>query len=179
MEEIMTKKQTVSNPFSSSQPLGIHRDSQTISKTKPKIRIIHIFAPEIIKTDVANFRELVQRLTGKPTETGHCKKKPRVPIREEHSSTSALSDKPLMTTTKKIDLIKTGYRPNLDAKDQRSVKEEERMTWNIGENVSSGGFLDRFADLEGFIQELGGEFPLFPLDTSHMQYGFEGVHQLV
>ncbi|CAL1372390.1 unnamed protein product [Linum trigynum] len=33
----------------------------------PKIRIIHIFAPEIIKTDVANFRELVHRLTGKPT----------------------------------------------------------------------------------------------------------------
>lgn len=35
-------------------------------KLKPKIRIIHLYAPEIIKTDAANFRELVQRLTGKP-----------------------------------------------------------------------------------------------------------------
>ncbi|CAN6194303.1 unnamed protein product [Urochloa humidicola] len=34
--------------------------------TRPKIKIIHIIAPEIIKTDVANFRDLVQRLTGKP-----------------------------------------------------------------------------------------------------------------
>ncbi|KAJ1259932.1 hypothetical protein BS78_10G193700 [Paspalum vaginatum] len=33
---------------------------------RPKIKIIHIIAPEIIKTDVANFRDLVQRLTGKP-----------------------------------------------------------------------------------------------------------------
>ncbi|KAL2923846.1 VQ motif-containing protein 18 [Bienertia sinuspersici] len=45
----------------------MHRDSRVISKIQPKIRIIHIFAPEIIKTDVANFRELVQRLTGKPS----------------------------------------------------------------------------------------------------------------
>lgn len=33
--------------------------------TRPKIKIIHIIAPEIIKTDVAHFRDLVQRLTGK------------------------------------------------------------------------------------------------------------------
>ncbi|CAH9063068.1 unnamed protein product [Cuscuta europaea] len=53
--------------------IGFNKDSLTkISKPKPKIRIIHIFAPEIIKTDVQNFRELVQRLTGKPPE----KKKP-------------------------------------------------------------------------------------------------------
>jgi hypothetical protein len=39
-----------------------HRVSHT---TRPKIKIIHITAPEIIKTDVANFRDLVQRLTGK------------------------------------------------------------------------------------------------------------------
>lgn len=33
---------------------------------KPKIRIIHVLAPTIIQTDVSNFREMVQRLTGKP-----------------------------------------------------------------------------------------------------------------
>ncbi|XP_022865520.1 VQ motif-containing protein 17-like [Olea europaea var. sylvestris] len=47
--------------------LGLDKYSHTISKTKPKIRIIHIVAPEIIKTEVENFREIVQRLTGKPT----------------------------------------------------------------------------------------------------------------
>lgn len=44
----------------------MQKGSHTISKEKPKIRIIHIVAPEIIKTDVENFRALVQRLTGKP-----------------------------------------------------------------------------------------------------------------
>ncbi|KAL8542415.1 hypothetical protein ACS0TY_003329 [Phlomoides rotata] len=38
------------------------------------IRIIHIVAPKIIKTEVENFRGLVQSLTGKPldkTSTGN------------------------------------------------------------------------------------------------------------
>ncbi|KAE8689984.1 VQ motif-containing protein 25 [Hibiscus syriacus] len=70
---MMMKNQTRMSPPTPSS-LSIHKDSQTISKAKPKIRIIHIFAPEIIKTDVANFRELVQRLTGKPPQ---CKKKPK------------------------------------------------------------------------------------------------------
>ncbi|KAD6119739.1 hypothetical protein E3N88_11010 [Mikania micrantha] len=67
MEDMISnKKHTCS---SNTKPMiTMHKDSHMISKSKPKIRIIHIFAPEIIKTDVANFRELVQRLTGKPTE---------------------------------------------------------------------------------------------------------------
>jgi len=32
---------------------------------RPAIKIIHIVAPEIIKTDTANFRDIVQRLTGR------------------------------------------------------------------------------------------------------------------
>ncbi|CAN0927643.1 VQ motif-containing protein 25 [Linum grandiflorum] len=48
-------------------PPSPHPVPNNSNKNPPKIRIIHIFAPEIIKTDVANFRELVQRLTGKPT----------------------------------------------------------------------------------------------------------------
>ncbi|EOA25880.1 hypothetical protein CARUB_v10019258mg [Capsella rubella] len=44
----------------------MNKNSQIITKIKPKIRIIHIFAPEIINTDVKNFRALVQSLTGKP-----------------------------------------------------------------------------------------------------------------
>lgn len=82
-------------------------------------------------------------------------------------SSSAFSDKKLE--------LKSGFRAALDAKER--VKEEEEEGMWISEN--SGGFLDRFADLEGFnyIQELG-EFPMLPLDTSHM-HGLEGPHQLV
>ncbi|XP_051151343.1 VQ motif-containing protein 18-like [Andrographis paniculata] len=52
----------------SSSHAGISKGAAAAA-AKPKIRIIHIFAPEIIKTDAANFRELVQRLTGKPSAT--------------------------------------------------------------------------------------------------------------
>src|ERR1044072_325852 len=79
---------------------AMHRDSHTISKSKPKIRIIHIFAPEIIKTDAENFRELVQKLTGKPSgETKCCKKKKKktkeaaaAAAREEEESRSKSSN---------------------------------------------------------------------------------------
>jgi hypothetical protein len=135
----MTKKESC-RPCLTLPGLAMHQDSKKISKPKPKIRIIHIFAPEIIKTDVANFRELVQQLTGKPAEKG-CKKKPRIPRREEPRSASS-TDKPPV------------------------VKKMEGM-WN-GEN--SDGFLGGFADLEGFIQELG-ELPFLPFDASHM-HGF-------
>ncbi|XP_039126653.1 VQ motif-containing protein 25-like [Dioscorea cayenensis subsp. rotundata] len=65
MELIMSSKRGSS---SRKYKLGLHEDSHMVSKLKPKIRIVHIFAPEIIKTDVNNFRELVQRLTGKPVK---------------------------------------------------------------------------------------------------------------
>lgn len=45
------------------------------AKLKPKIRIVHIIAPEIIKTDPENFRELVQKLTGQPTKSIPIQKK--------------------------------------------------------------------------------------------------------
>ncbi|KAF7029057.1 hypothetical protein CFC21_040890 [Triticum aestivum] len=42
-----------------------HATVPRAATTRPAIRIIHIIAPEIIKTDAANFRDLVQRLTGR------------------------------------------------------------------------------------------------------------------
>ncbi|KAE8788440.1 VQ motif-containing protein 25 [Hordeum vulgare] len=42
-----------------------HATAPRAARTRPAIRIIHIIAPEIIKTDVDNFRDLVQRLTGR------------------------------------------------------------------------------------------------------------------
>ena len=156
----MTNKQTC-KPCSTLAHLGMHRDSKTISKTKPKIRIIHIFAPEIIKTDVANFRELVQRLTGKPMEKG-CNKKPsRIPRREE--SRSASSDKPTVQTNKTE--LPSGFRSNLDQSRERIKDEEEGILWNA---EKSGGFLGSLSELEDYIQDLGDEFPFLPLDASRL-----------
>lgn len=141
-----------SQPPNNSLALGMHKDSHRISKTKPKIRIIHIFAPEIIKTDAENFRELVQKLTGKPSgEKKYCKKKKKASTEEESRSTSSggsviSEDSPSM---------RNGGILGLDL----TVKEEE-----VG-----GGYLGGFSDLEGFISEIGGAFPLLPLDATHMQ----------
>ncbi|KDP24622.1 hypothetical protein JCGZ_25538 [Jatropha curcas] len=174
MEDMIIKKQPPS-------PLAMHKDSQRISKIKPKIRIIHIFAPEIIKTDVANFRELVQRLTGKPSDHHHHQKgshfknkKPRTVSNQEQEN---LQPKPSITSNnKKMELVTTGFMNNYNNK---VIKEEEEdPMWN---GANSGGFLAGFADLDGFIQELNEEFPMLPMEVinnHHMQYGF-GERQLV
>ncbi|XP_076910199.1 VQ motif-containing protein 25-like [Bidens hawaiensis] len=152
MEDMMSNniKHTCS---STTKPLSMHKDSCIISKIKPKIRIIHIFAPEIIKTDVANFRELVQRLTGKPAEKKKLKKR-----KESH---------------KRSNFSPTGLEV------REKIKGEEEI-W-VGAN-SGGGFLGGFGDLDGFMQEFSqhnhGLAPVIPnLDTptlvnSHLEYGF-------
>ncbi|KAE8776661.1 VQ motif-containing protein 25-like [Hordeum vulgare] len=54
-----------------SSAMGAHRWSHPIAKGPPrKIRIVHVLAPEVIKTDARHFRDLVQRLTGKPSAAG-------------------------------------------------------------------------------------------------------------
>ncbi|GJN01413.1 hypothetical protein PR202_ga18679 [Eleusine coracana subsp. coracana] len=56
---------------STSSGISAHRLSHAIAKAPPrKIRIVHVLAPEIIKTEARHFRELVQRLTGKPAPNG-------------------------------------------------------------------------------------------------------------
>ena len=119
-------------------PLAMHSHSHAISKVKPKIRIIHIFTPEIIKTDVENFRELVQRLTGKPSNEGDkgCRKKKARGV--------VVGGKKKITTAEFRGL------------ETRKRIEGEEHVWG-GEN--SGGF----GDLDGFMQEEFGEFPLLPL----------------
>lgn len=166
----------------------MHRDSHIISKTKPKIRIIHIFAPEIIKTDAENFRELVQKLTGKPSgeKKKYCNNKnnkARVEEKrteeqlESRSSTSSgsssgLSEDPSIPKKKEL-ILRNGngfWGLDLTRDHNQRVKEEEK----------GGGYLGGFSDLEGFISEInygGGYFPLLPLDgtTDHddHMHGFE------
>ncbi|AEC10079.1 VQ motif-containing protein 17 [Arabidopsis thaliana] len=131
--------------------IAMHKQSRTLTKSKPKIRIIHIFAPEIIKTDVANFREIVQNLTGKQDHHHHdlphqkgLKRNPRSRRSHDHHEVH--------------DMNKShGFCINSDEEEEGMVS----MTWNGNGDESSGGFLNGLGDLDGFIQELG-EFPYLP-----------------
>ncbi|KAJ8900093.1 hypothetical protein K2173_024209 [Erythroxylum novogranatense] len=173
MEGMIMKKQPCMSTSTSPSSIAMHKEySKTISKAKPKIHIIHIFAPEIIKTDVANFRELVQKLTGKPNENS-CKKKPRRSRARRDKDTHEQSKSSTRTTStssscdhhktmaKRVEL-RTGFG-SFGCRER--VKEEEGM-WN---GANSGSFLGGFADLDGFSL---GEFPLMSMDANQMN-GFE------
>ncbi|KAK2637161.1 hypothetical protein Ddye_031953 [Dipteronia dyeriana] len=127
-----------------SKVLSMHNNSHLRSKFKPKIRIVHIFAPEIIKTDAENFRELVQRLTGKPAaeNKGNPKKKKKLPCR------SLLSHDHANKTMQFEDVV---TRSNIE---EKIIKEEENDNiWGDGSS-SSGNLFDDFKDFDGFIQDL-------------------------
>ncbi|CAE6044454.1 unnamed protein product [Arabidopsis arenosa] len=134
--------------------IAMHKQSRTLTKSKPKIRIIHIFAPEIIKTDVSNFRETVQNLTGKqdhhhdlPHQKG-LKRNPRSRGSNDHYD------------HQQVHHMNKRFCINSEVEDE----EEEgmvSMTWNGNGGESSGGFLNGLGDFDGFIQELG-ELPYLP-----------------
>lgn len=117
-------------PALSSSTLGIRKESHGITKAKPKIRIIHIFAPEIIKTDAANFRELVQRLTGKPVERRGGKKKKRVARYEPRAAESS----PAATVD----------HPSSELSGSRAVKKEEAEMWGC----VNWSLIGEFAEME-------------------------------
>ncbi|ESW17678.1 hypothetical protein PHAVU_007G259600 [Phaseolus vulgaris] len=163
MENMRLRKHNTANSHTPS--LALHRDSHMVSKTKPKIRIIHIFAPEIIKTDVENFRELVQKLTGKPSGEKCCKKnKAREKTEAEEYSRSSSSTGGTVMRMKNSN----GGCWGLDVTKEK-VKEEVGV---CSSDESCGGYLGGFTDLEGFISEIGG-FPFLPLDANHMMQAFE------
>ncbi|MED6198663.1 hypothetical protein PIB30_068611 [Stylosanthes scabra] len=136
------------------------KDSYVISKLKPKIRIIHIYAPEIIKTDAANFRELVQRLTGKPED-----EKRKVAGKTKSINTAPTKKVMMMkkTKTKKNFLLEEEDEQEfLSLQNETMVKNEHeeeredllrRSSCKLNEEKLSG-FLDGFSELDGFIEEL-------------------------
>ncbi|KAK7345153.1 hypothetical protein VNO77_15664 [Canavalia gladiata] len=170
----------IANSHKTPNSLAMHKDSHTVCKTKPpKIRIIHIFAPEIIKTDAENFRELVQKLTGKPSGENKNKKKVRVMAKkeQEHSRSSSSSGSGMSedhrVVTKKIEVRNNnngGFWGFDVARDR--VKEELEVGVCCSNGSSGGGYLGGFSDLEGFISEIS-EFPLIPLDATHIMQGFQ------
>lgn len=116
----MTKLHTCSE----SSKLGIKKDSQVISKVKPKVKIIHIYAPEIIKTDAENFRELVQRLTGKPEEDERSKSNKAMIMQEDVKNENGVKE------------------------DEDDIWRKSRS------NDKFSGFLDGFSELDCFMEEL-------------------------
>lgn len=147
MEKMM--KQQSFPPTSAPTKLAMHKDSHVVTKFKPKIRIIHVFAPEIIKTDVANFRDLVQSLTGKPAEKNYGVRMKKM--------TKTSSSKPPGTKTqitkKMMDQAQHEDQFPSSLRNGEPIKEEIEELWrSSGEKISS--FLDGFSDFDGFIEGL-------------------------
>lgn len=136
----------------SSSAHTMQNDSHVISKFKPKVRITHILSPEIIKTDAADFRELVQRLTGKP--------KGRKSSKEKTNTEMITANDTFESNCCKLSEAAAGLCNGCPSSgSEERIKEEE--AW--GEENSS--FFGGFGDLEGFMQGLS-EFPLVPLNSS-------------
>nr|XP_010910772.1 VQ motif-containing protein 25 [Elaeis guineensis] len=146
MDDIMSQ-QACERPAT----LALRKDSHMISKMKPKIRIVHIFAPEIIQTDVENFRELVQRLTGKPTKRNGGKKAAAPAVVD---STESMG-------------MRRSYRDSWVGERVKGELEVEKR--ELRTEGTSGGFLSTggFGDVDGIFQGLG-DFPSLPLSASHV-----------
>ena len=167
------------NPSSSaSSKLGMHRESHVISQLiKPKVRIIHVFAPKVIKTDVANFRELVQRLTGQPCGSeGMIKKKARSSTapgkRKKTGSSICESSKKAMQQLPELGL------PSLMRGEKLRVEVEANEMLG-GQNCSSNfNSLDGYGDLKGFVPDVSNNFSLTTPNSqsSHEMDGYEDTH---
>ncbi|XP_010099213.2 VQ motif-containing protein 17 [Morus notabilis] len=164
MEKMMMKPKPLNNPpgsaNSANNKLAMHKDSHVIAKLKPKIRIIHVFAPEIIKTDAANFRQLVQSLTGKGAGDARGKDDHRAQNRKGFRSTD--DDQP--TSKKTVDQKRDDDQFPVVIKKE----EAEENLWSGDHDekmINSSSFLDGFSDLDGFIDEIS-EFRSFPLRSS-------------
>ncbi|XP_038906267.1 VQ motif-containing protein 25 [Benincasa hispida] len=145
--------------------MALHTASHSISKPKPKIRIIHIFAPEIIKTDVANFRELVQRLTGKPATAEE-----KILPEEIQPETVAVASIAAAFDDRKTEMGGSGGCRRVVKKEDREEDEEEGEDEEEVLNDVVGMWND-VVGFESFIEELG-EFPLLP-SAHQIMHGFE------
>ncbi|XP_052170466.1 VQ motif-containing protein 25-like [Diospyros lotus] len=171
------------NPSAAASKLALHKNSYAVSKLKPKIRIIHIVAPEIIKTDVANFRQLVQRLTGRSSSAAS-DKKPGSP--QETSSTNTTSSEEVVICSAEAagknsiasaESDRIGMR-NPEKPEIRMKKESLQEIWKGDEINSSNGYSNYmcgFGDMDRLIQDLQPDYPLLPLSsTSHFNM-YEGL----
>ncbi|GMN55364.1 hypothetical protein TIFTF001_024487 [Ficus carica] len=149
---------------------------------KPKIRIIHVFAPEIIKTDVANFRQLVQSLTGKGAEQADAKGKDEEDCDKNRKGFDrSASDQPTSKKTAE-QTIKRGVDGD---RFPAVIKEEVEELWRSSgddhhkmNNSSATSFLDGFSDLEyGFIDEISEIRASLPMIRSSSRLDHHVFHE--
>lgn len=163
----------------------MNKDSHTISKLKPKIRIIHIVAPEIIKTDAENFRDLVQRLTGKQAKVS----RGRSSKSTTRKASSNCSKKLWTNNSIHHQLQDHQYHHHHHRQGmKRDIMEEEYDEYRGGEggeksnsSCSNYGVFGNFGEVVddhmNFIQDLS-EYPnLLPFKSSQMNNMF-GHHEM-
>ncbi|QCD95913.1 VQ motif-containing protein 17-like [Vigna unguiculata] len=143
----MTKLET-SSPSSLSSKLRINRDSHAISKLKSEIRIVHVFAPKIIEIDAANFRELVQRLTGKPEEGSGGSKSKTAPTKDAMDS----NPKEALMVHDEEEFL--SLQNGVGVKDEHEEEEGKDGLWRSKLNEKFSGFLDGFSEFDSLLNEL-------------------------
>ncbi|WOL13963.1 VQ motif-containing protein 17 [Canna indica] len=129
--------------------LRMHDGSRAVAKLKPKVKIVHVFEPEIMKTDAANFRELVQRLTGKPAPAAICSSKKKEKKRNSTKVVTLFPNKMI-----NHDEYSSPVCDEVATRSEVVKKEtsEEERTMTVANN--SGGFLGEFEEVDFFLQEL-------------------------
>jgi hypothetical protein len=146
-------------------------------KERPKIRIIHIISPEIIKTDVANFRDLVQRLTGKQQQQ-----------QQESAETTLPPPSPVAVLDEKKEKVTTKKRPApaedesmMRKKKKKKIKCEVKVEEGHGfgydhpdhtdlwMDLNPGGFLS-FLEEEDVFQGMAADLFQSPLGSSRMDF---------
>ena len=158
--------------------------TSTVPAARPKIRIIHIIAPEIIKTDVANFRDLVQRLTGKPacasTAAAHMATT-APPVRKEEEEEKEATRKRLAPASAAATSERSDFAAQQEPGKKRKIKCEVKVEEggfgdyydldrsDLWMDLNPGGFLSFLEEEADVFQGLAGadDF-LLPLGSSRL-----------
>ncbi|KAF0893543.1 hypothetical protein E2562_026678 [Oryza meyeriana var. granulata] len=158
------------SPSTPLQPLpAVQKGSSDamVHKERPKIKIIHIIAPEIIKTDVANFRALVQRLTGKQNDAADGSEETHPPsplLLEQKKKKETIKKRPAPPPA--LEKSEFTVQENTKKKIKCEVKVEERGFGydldhsDLWMDLNPGGFLsfldeDVYMDADLFQSALG------------------------
>ncbi|CAL9055767.1 unnamed protein product [Musa banksii] len=171
----MNPKECTTVPQQPTTP-AMHDCSRESKRLKPEIRVVHVNSPEIIKTDAANFRELVQRLTGKPT-IGIGKKKKKKKKKKKRKTLCMTAQGEVAPRCKPVEVM-GGQKEKHEEYDgcgegakRGSEVEETRELW-VEKN--SGCFSGKFGEMDSFLQELS-DVPLPPWCSPRVEVVGEGT----
>ncbi|AQK81971.1 VQ motif family protein [Zea mays] len=162
------------------------RTPTMLPPTRPKIKIIHIIAPEIIKTDVAHFRDLVQRLTGKAAFCAATDVVTSTPPVGEDDETETSKKRPRPALAPVANDEKSGFTVQVQeetATKKRKIKCEVKVEeggfggYELGRSnlwmdlSTGGGFLSFLEEDEGVFQGLAADIDfLQPFGSSRMDF---------